>query len=341
MENYLIRNDDEAVSKITIQDMADALGISKTTVSRAISGKGRIGSETRNKVLEYIEKNNYKPNPIAKGLAKQKTYNIAWIMPGDPGVTDLPFFQKCMSGVICKAQERDYDVLISMVYDDDISSLKRIVTNQKIDGAVLGRTLTDDENVRFLKESGIPFVVIGSTDEKNVIQVDNDHVKACGELISILLLKGLKNLVLICGSDRHIVNLTRREGFESAIGSAAKKIKSEIYMNSDNEGAVGRIVDNAIHENVECIVCADDKICAMVIDKLHKENVKIPEQIKVASFYNSEIIENNQPPITTLKYDPRELGITAASLLFSYIEGNEVPGRTYLPYEVMLKGSTQ
>ena len=61
---------------ITISDVAEALGVSKTTVSRAISGKGRIGEATRQRVMEYITEHDYKPNVIAKGLAQSKTYNI-------------------------------------------------------------------------------------------------------------------------------------------------------------------------------------------------------------------------------------------------------------------------
>ena len=86
----------ESGQKMTISDVAEALNISKTTVSRAISGKGRIGAETRRRVLEYIEEHNYKPSVIAKGLAQSKSYNIGWVMPSDYSVVDLPFFQKCL-----------------------------------------------------------------------------------------------------------------------------------------------------------------------------------------------------------------------------------------------------
>ena len=68
-----------ADGKITIDDVARALGISKTTVSRAISGKGRVGDDTRLRVLEYIEEHNYRPNLMARALAQQKTYNIGVI----------------------------------------------------------------------------------------------------------------------------------------------------------------------------------------------------------------------------------------------------------------------
>lgn len=77
--------------KITIDDIAKDLGVSKTTVSRAISGKGRIGKETVDRVNDYIKQCNYKPNVIAKGLAQSKTYNIGLMIPGDYDAVDLPF----------------------------------------------------------------------------------------------------------------------------------------------------------------------------------------------------------------------------------------------------------
>ena len=122
------------VKKMTIDDIARDLGISKTTVSRAISGKGRIGQETRDRVLRYIEENNYRPSAIAKGLAQSKTFNIAFVMPGDYSNADLPFFQKCMWGISIMASQRDYDVIISMVDEGNLSQLVRMIDHHKTDG---------------------------------------------------------------------------------------------------------------------------------------------------------------------------------------------------------------
>jgi len=166
----------ESGQKMTISDVAEALNISKTTVSRAISGKGRIGAETRRRVLEYIEEHNYKPSVIAKGLAQSKSYNIGWVMPSDYSVVDLPFFQKCLMGLLEMAAPVDYDVLVCTVSPDDMSQLERIVENHKVDGVVLGRTLVNDAPAEYLKEKKIPFVVVGSMDDDNVVQVDHDHV---------------------------------------------------------------------------------------------------------------------------------------------------------------------
>lgn len=328
-------------SKITIQDVADALGISKTTVSRAISGKGRIGEETRSRVMEYIEQYGYKPNPIAKGLAQQRTYNIGWVMPGDSSITDLPFFQKCMSGVSEEAASADYDVLLSMVYDHNTSGLERMVKGSKVDGVILGRTLVDDENVTYLKQSGIPFVVVGSTTQSGVVQIDNDHVNACRELIMAITSKGAERFVLIGGSDEHVVNLSRRKGFELGISESGYSLDDQIiYMNSDNDNAVREAVANAVSNSVDCIVCMDDKICNMVMEYLNNSNIAIPDTIKVASFYNSEMVTKWSPKITAIQFNPKSLGATACKMLLSYINGEQVPEKTLMNYDIFINKST-
>ncbi len=327
---------------ITIADIAEALDISKTTVSRAISGKGRIGAGTRERVLAYIQKYNYRPNPLAKGLAQLKTYNIGWVIPGDSYMTDLPFFQRCMTGVCEVAAGSDYDILLTMVYERDMSQLERVVQNRKVDGIVLGRTLVEDERVEFLKKADVPFVVIGSTPIPGVIQIDNDHVAACRELTSILILKGLRRLALIGGDSNHVVNTIRRRGFTE--GLRANQIEPEqcpVYMDCRDREDVGYAVDDCMRAGAECIICMDDRICRDVLEKLKNDEISVPEQIKIASFYDSVLLDNCVPAITALKYDPKNLGMVAAKTLFRLIDGEEADAVTYLGYEVALKGSTQ
>ena len=328
--------------KVTIEDVANALGISKSTVSRAISGKGRIGKETRERVLSYIKEHNYKPNPIAKGLSESKTYNICWVVPGDSSMTALPFFQRCMAGIVDAASAENYDILMGVVYDNNISHLKRIVSNHKVDGVILGRTLINDESIPYLIESKVPFVAIGSTDYKDVVQIDNDHFKACNELASILIMKGIKKFALIGGDSNHVVNRTRREGFLHALKEQKIDITDDdIFMNCLSDEDVERATDTALRNGAECLMCMDDGICSATIAKLKRDEVSIPEDIKIASFYNSELLSNNQPTITALQYDPKELGINACKTLFDILNGIEVEQKVMLSYEVQLKSSTQ
>ncbi len=326
---------------VTIADIAEALGISKTTVSRSISGKGRISDATRQKVLDYIQQYNYKPNPYAKGLAQSRTYNIGWVVPGDSSMTSLPFFQRCMLGVGEAATAEDYDILLSSVLGDDISALERAVGNHKVDGFILARTLQNDPCIACLKESGLPFVVIGSTEEEGVVQIDNDHVKACAELTSILIMKGVRRVAYVGGNSNHVVNITRRQGFEKGIEIVAQKPeKILIYVDNDTSIEVERATEDAMRSGIDCIICSDDRITHDVLEALKRNNYSVPEDVKVASFYNSELLSSHQPPITALQYDPKELGRVACRILLDIIEGEEFPVKTLLSYEVVLKGST-
>ena len=139
-------------NNITISDVAEALGVSKTTVSRAISGKGRIGAATRKRVLEYIQEHDYKPNVIARGLAQSKTFNICVVMPGDYALVDLPFFQEAIMGIQEIAGMMEYDLLLCIGSGNDMAGLRRIIQNHKVDGVVLLRTMVDDPQVTFLQE---------------------------------------------------------------------------------------------------------------------------------------------------------------------------------------------
>ena len=327
---------------LTIADIADALGVSKTTVSRAISGKGRIGSETRERVLKYIDAHNYTPNVIAKSLAQNKTYNLAVVMPGDYELIDLPFFQNCIMGIQEIASSFDYDMLLTVCNNADVTKLERIVRNRKVDGVILLRSFMDDVQVEYLQEKNVPFVITGSSNYKGVVQVDNDHRAACRELTSILLMKRMKKIALIGGNEEHVVTQSRLMGFKDAFADSGTAVdESLIYMNLDNPVLLDGKLDDIIKREVDCIVCMDDAICMEVLYKLRREGISVPDQIRVASFYNSSMLETHDPSITSLDFDAKGLGMLVCRTLLDMIEGQKVQKKTLLGYEVCLRESTK
>ena len=116
---------------------------------------------------------------------------------------------------------------------------------------------------------------------------------------------------------------------------------SLIYLDAGDGGAVEEITGELINKNVDCILCMDDSICSSVVNKLAKEGVSIPKDIKVASFYNSSMLENNQPAITSLQFDVSQLGTVSCNTLLACIDKKEVPAKTLLDYEVIIKESTK
>lgn len=328
--------------KLTIDDIARELRISKTTVSRAISGKGRIGQETRDKVLRYITENNYKPSAIAKGLAQSKTFNISFVMPGDYSIVDLPFYQGFLCGISSEAAKSDYDVIISMVTENDISQLVRVIENHKVDGVILGRTLEVDEAQEYLKQKEIPFVTAGSSKDIEAIQVDNDHRSACRELTMRVFRRGIRRVALVGGNMKYIVNQNRLAGFHDACAETDFSLDEElIYLNLDNENNIETVVEKLIGKKVECIICMDDYICGCVLGKLDKEHIRIPEDIQVASFYNSILLENSQSVLLSLQFNVTELAAACCNTLFAHIDKQKVPEKTLLGYEVIIREGSQ
>ncbi len=339
METF--RNDRLDNKKITISDIAEALNVSKTTVSRAISGKGRISEETRQKVLAYIQEKDYKPNVIAKGLAQQKTYNIALVIPGDCNLVDMPFFQNSMQGICEEASRNDYDVMLVTTAGKDYSNLERMISNHKVDGVILSRSMVKDKAAVFLKEQQIPFVLMGTSKDEEILQVDNNHKAGCCELVMKILASGIQKIGLIGGNQNLVVNRTRLQGYKDAFRNAKHTMEEAwIYNDCENFEQIEQAVKNLLGRGAQCIVCMDDMICSLVLQVLQREHIKVPEHMKVASFYDSTLLMNHEPAVTSLLFDDKGLGALTCKVLLSYIQGEEVKGRNLLGYEIVLREST-
>ena len=323
------------MKKITIADVAETLGVSKTTVSRAISGKGRISEETRTRVMEYIEAADYKPNVIAKGLAQSKTYNVAVILPIDCNLAELPFFQNCMCGICEAASARDYDVLTVYTRAGETGDLERIISNHKIDGVILSRTLVKDAAADYIKEKKVPLVAVGSSPDNTLIQVDHDHRSACRELTRSLFARGLRRIGLIGGNESHVVTRSRYEGFADAFRLEGRPVDVELVrLGAEQPEEIRQAVELLLKRQTECIVCMDDMICNHVLKKLDEDKIRVPEQVELASFYAGITMENASHPVMALEFDAKKLGYVTCSTLLDLIEGKETAEKQLLPYTV-------
>lgn len=327
---------------VTIHDVARELGVSPSTVSRAISGKGRIGSDTRERILNYIEEHNYHPNAAAQSLANSRTGNIAMVLPEVKTLAEMPFFQNCMYAVGEIAQLNDYDLLVINGDGVNTGSLERLIRNRKVDGMILSRTYCDDVYSKLLKENEMPFVCIGQIPNSDYVQIDHDNLAACRELTEILLSKGLHNIAYLgCGMGQ-MVNRIRYQGYEQAHIEHNRIIDSNlVYLNLDSKCRIEQAVDELLRKKVDCILCQDDIICDVVVHKLEEKNVSVPEDIKLASCHYSKLLEHYPIGITSLRFNVEELGRAASRALLELINGKKVPQKILLEYEVRLKESTK
>ena len=283
-----------------------------------------------------------KGTDTADDQKKNRTYNLGVVWPDDYSAMEIPFFQKLIVGISEIASNYGYDVILTMAAEDNITCLKRIVENHKVDGVILTRTLIDDVPAVYLKERGVPFVVVGSTDYKDIMWIDNDNYDACIELVEHLLKKGLKRLALIGGSRNHIITRTRFKGFRAAHEDMGLSIdESLVYLDVENNAKIDEAMEDILSKNVEGIVCMDDGFVGEVLKVCTEKNVRVPDDIKIASFYDSTFLENSRPPVTSLRFNDRNLGAVTATALIRTIEGEKVSSQMLKNHEIMLRKSTE
>lgn len=342
MNNRLRNNPEIPFSTVTIDDIAGKLGISKTTVSRALSGKGRISEETRTRVLECIEECGYRPNHIAKSLAFSKSFNIAVAVPSDAEVNEIPFFQTCLNGIASTVSQSDYDVIFSVTTQDSCTGLKRLVRNQKVDGVILTRLLANDRSVDFLKSNGIPFVVIGTSSDPDLIQVDSNQEEGCREITNYLLYQGETEIVLLAGDSEHQVNKDRYKGFCSAVEkNGFPELIQKVHWGVSSVEDTEVLIKKTLESGCSCVVCMDDVICAKVLKVLQKLRIRVPEDVRIASFYDSALMEQYHPPITALHVAVEQLSSKAGELMIDAIKGKEVKKINRVGWELRIRDSSR
>jgi len=180
---------------MTLEEMARELGVSKSTVSRALSGKGRIGEETRRKIQDFS-----KQQGMLKDEAQRQetaTRNLGVVLPADVYIIGGRYFQECILGICETATFLEYDVLITTGTANDVSGIKTLVEKKKVDGIILTRSLEDDKGLQYLTEIGFPVGLKGICSKGEVIQVDTDNEAAAESLTSLLIGRGYRRFALI------------------------------------------------------------------------------------------------------------------------------------------------
>lgn len=327
---------------ITIQEIAEKLNMSPTTVSRALSGKGRISSETRERVEEFLKTNHYKPNRSPRPGTERKTYNICVTLPYEEDYAQMQYFQTVLLSCYDFFAAKGYNIIMIKTSTTDITSLRSIVAKKKVDGVILTRAASDGTEIKFLQQRGVPFVLIGNWNDNTVWQVDVDHTKGCSDLTSTLLRMQMERIALMCGDIAHTVTSSRLKGVQEAFREFGKEIdKDFFYTDTEYPEVAEKAVKELLTKRVECILCLDDNICANILNALRKEKISVPKRVRVATCYNSKMLNNYYPAVTCLEFNIQELGIMASRSLFNILQGDTVPKRLVLGYDIMIKASTR
>ena len=328
-------------NKVSISRIAKDMGMSVSTVSRALSGNGRVSEETRREVLDYLVDKQLVPNTRERHYTDTTTNMIAVTVPEEGNFVFMPYFQHVFFSVYDFFQIRGIQVVPIKTSAKNISYLKKSVEEHVMDGVILSRRVENDDQIKYLNEKGVPFVLIGDIEDSEIVQVSADNEQATYDLINSLLHKGYYKMAVMCAKEKQPINQIRLRGLINAHVDNYMVLNQDfIFYDADSEDIAELAIERILAANMDIIICMDDNICMIVLRILQKRQITIPQKIKVASLHNSPILESWNPSITCVNYDVDELGKEAARMLHTLLVEKKKLPKAVMGYEVQMKEST-
>jgi LacI family transcriptional regulator len=312
---------------MSIQALADSLGLSTSTVSRALNGYADVSAKTRARVEAAASAMNYQPHPMAHRLATGKTGAIALLTSMRGGNYLEASFTALVSGVaeVLRAQKLFTMSVGIPTGDDEISELERFLSARLVDGIILTRTRTHDPRVALLQARGMPFVTYGRTmDNAPHAWVDTDNVGAFEQATSQLIALGHRRIALINGMPNMAFAVLRQQGFEQALHKAGIALDTCPVHYTELNGASGAHVMERLLSAVprpSAVLCAIDGLALGAYQSIKKAGLLVGSDISVMGYGNTEAGEFADPPLASMDHAIAENGRHLAQTLLQVMGG--------------------
>lgn len=311
----------------TIKDIAKALGLSTSTVSRALNGSYEIGAETKKLVLEYAEKVNYRPNPIALSLKEQKSHSIGVV------VCEVAnnFFSQAINGIESIAYNRGYHVIITQTHEsfDRESANVQHLLSRHVDGLLvsLSAETTDTSQYKYLLEKGFPIVFFDRVAaDVNSHKIIANNFKGSFDAAELLINAGFTKIAHLTNSNNLLISRERFDGFKAALDEHNLDFKPGYLKYCNHGGMIQDEVEFAIKELLnmdeppDAIFIGSDRLTISCMHILKKMGIKIPDDMGIAGFTNSDVAELFDPPLTVVRQPAFQIGQMATEMLIKTIE---------------------
>lgn len=312
-------------AQVTIKDIARELGISPSTVSRALKDHPDISVETKKSVNALAEKLNYQPNIVALSLRQKKTNTIGVIIP------ELVhfFFSTVISGIEDVAHQAGYSVILAQsneTYLREVAHLKALF-NSRVDGMLisLARETTNYDHIESIISKGVPIVfydrMYNSPTSSKVIVDDYAGAK---EAVNHLIEQGCKNIAHMVGAPSLIISKDRLRGYKDALTENGLKVNEDLIFPCDSgtfeEGkeVAKKLLTSKV--SIDAIFTNNDPMAMGAMVAIKEKGLKIPQDIAVVGFSNWFFGELMEPSLTTIDQPGYEMGQEAARLLIRQIE---------------------
>lgn len=330
---------------VTIKDIARFLGISKSTVSRALSGHLDVNPETKRRVLELARKLDYQPNTLAVSLKQQRTHTLGVIIPE----TVNRFFAKAVGGIQKVANQAGYNVIICQSDESYVAEKKNVQTMlaSRVDGLLISVSRETDRYDHFeaVLSKGVPLVFFDRIVEKlEASQVFSDNYEVAREATRHLIAQGCQRIAFVAGPQHLYNSRNRLTGYLEALREAHIPVRENLIIQSqyrlDKTEEHTRYLLR-LKERPDAIFAINDYAALEMMHEIKKAGLRIPEDIAVMGFNNETICRFVQPSLSSVDHPADTMGAAATEILIQQIEREDLtPVKRLVPSRLVVRESS-
>lgn len=338
--------------RVSLKDVAKLANVSVATASLALNNKP-VNETTRSRVITAAEKLNYVATSSGRRLQAGKSFVVGIFVLDSKAhrnfVEECAYYYDLIRGVVSESTPRGYSVMFEDAYWDDRAAeqmLFRKVSGGEVDGAIIIPQFSFPYDfLDYLESVSFPFVLCNPVEgiaERNCVEVENR--KGAYAVGRYLLAAGYTHLALVNGPARHYEAQLRAAGFEEALREASVSVRDEWWVESDFTMTGGyqtfrRLLETG-EDHPNALFCANDYMAAGAMRAIRERGLRVPDDIAVAGFDNSEISRAVYPQLTTVDNPTDEVGRQAARRVFDLIAepGADLP-RVTLPARIVERES--
>lgn len=335
---------------MNLKELSERLGLSQTTVSRALNGYPEVSAATRDRVLKAAHQTGYKPNKTAQRLATGKATSIGLVMQSAPEIGADLHFAEFLAGLAEEAVKQDFNFIMAPATpDDEISAIRRLISSGYVDAVFLAHITDPDPRIDLLRASSIPYLVhgriMGEVHDYPYLDVDNE--RAFYTAAKLLLQLGHKRIALLNGVANFTFAIRRANGARRALTEAGLELSDDYLQHSimsDLEGMRGMERFLALPEPPTAVLCSSTVLALGAVRAMNNAGLKLGEDISLIA--HDDVLpmlrpENFRVPLTTTRSSLRAAGSRVAKRLISGLQGlDALPQQELWEAELIVRAST-
>lgn len=325
----------------TLEDVARAAGVSRSTVSRVVNGAGPVSPASLAAVQAAIAELGYRPNLAARALVTRRVGAVVVLVPEtDERFFSDPFFPLAYHGALEAFSDSDTHVLLSMAHPDaGVEPMLAFFLSNRVDGAIV-LSHHGDAFPRAVATANRPVVFVGDPQVPGLPFVDIDHVAAAGTATDHLVERGAQVIGSVSGPMDMHAGVDRLRGFQEAMGRHGRNpdlVAEGDFTLEGGERAAYQLLSE--HPEVDGLFVASDLMAMGALRAAAQLGRTVPDDLRVVGFDDSRIARATLPELTTMENNPELLARTAGEMLQRILAGEVVESPTILPSRLVVRGS--